>query len=308
MRPESNSISVRAATPYPDTTRTITIAVGWPRGGGIDVAARLLASALQDVLGARVEVVNRLGAAGKSALAEFVRAPPDGYSIAATPLPSVNAMYAGGQHTALFGRQDFEPLAMHVLDPAAVAVRKDSPYHTMSGLIAAALHDPRTIRMAHTGDGTPTHRGIQALQRATGARFDAVTFSGSESVQALANRSLTEGAVDASFGWAGLIKKLDTADRIRLLAVADEQRNPCFPDVPTLAEQGMDVQVTSARGYALPARTPRPIVEALDDAMRKAIDTTEMKQRMAAMGMAVRYMGPAEFAAYWDALDAKLHQ
>ena len=139
------------------------------------------------------------------------------------------------------------------------------------------------------------------MEQAAGVKFNIVHFQGgfSEHLPAVLG-----GHVDAAGGVSGIHSGPFKAGQIRLLGIADKQRNRFFPDVPTFKEQGYDVSMAVSRGVMVRAGTPKEILGALSSAIKKAMETERFQKKMEEQFMAVRYMGPEEFSAYWDELEA----
>jgi tripartite-type tricarboxylate transporter receptor subunit TctC len=289
---------------FPQPGRPITINVPWAAGGGTDLGARIYAAALERELGTSVQVINRTGAGSQVGITEFVNSTPDGYTIAATSLPATNGLYIDPERQATFDRDDFLPLALHVADPGVVAVRADSPYQTFDDLIEAARANPETITASTTGVRGSAHMAVLQVTRATGAEFALVHFEGFAPSQT----ALLGGHIDVQFGYAGEFLPQVRAGAIRLLGIMDSEPSPFYPDVPTLESMGVDLEWASSRGYALPAGTPQEVVDVLEAANERIMQSEDMQNRMRDMGQTVRYMGPEEFAAYWDEIDAEVEQ
>jgi tripartite-type tricarboxylate transporter receptor subunit TctC len=289
---------------YPQPGRPITIIVPWAAGGGVDLGARIYAAALERELATSVQVVNRTGAGSQVGMTEFVNAAPDGYTIGATALPATNGLYLDPERQATFDRGDFMPLALHVADPAVVAVRADSPYQTFDDLIEAARANPETLTASTTGVRGSAHMAALQVTRATGAEFALVHFEGFAPSQT----ALLGGHVDVQFGYAGEFLPQVRAGAIRLLGIMDEEPSAFYPDVPTLQSMGVDLVWASSRGYSLPAGTPQNVVDRLVEANERIMQSEEMQTRMRDMGQTVQYLGPEEFSEYWDDVDAEVEQ
>jgi tripartite-type tricarboxylate transporter receptor subunit TctC len=291
-------------TTFPEPGRPITIIVPWAAGGGVDLGSRIYAPLLERELGTSVQVLNRPGAGSQVGMSEFVMADPDGYTIGATALPATNGLYLDPERQATFDRDDFLPLALHVADPGVVAVRADSPFQTFDELIEAARAAPESITASTTGVRGSAHMAALQVTRATGAEFALVHFEGFAPSQT----ALLGGHIDVQFGYAGEFLPQVRLGAVRLLGVMDSEPSPFYPDVPTLESMGVDLTWASSRGYSVPAGTPQEVVDVLEAATERVMQSEEMRTRMEDMGQIVRYLGPEEFAAYWDEVDAEVEQ
>jgi tripartite-type tricarboxylate transporter receptor subunit TctC len=170
--------------------KPITIIVPYAAGGTTDVGARLLAELLEKELSTPVQVVNKPGSASQVGLTELVNAKPDGYTLSYGVLPTIITHYLDPERRAPYTRENFQPVALHHLVPAMLAVRTDSPYKTLNDLIEAAKANPGQIKVSDSGLMANPHLSVLLLERAAGVRFASVHFDGgAPSVTALLSRS-----------------------------------------------------------------------------------------------------------------------
>ncbi len=287
---------------FPEKGKSVTIIVPFTAGGGTDVGARLLASAVEKELGTSVEVVNKTGAGSQVGITELVRSKPDGYTIAATNLPTTQTLYMDPERKAVFSRKDFAPLAVTVLDPGVIVVGKNSPYKTLKELIDAAKAKPEQVKASTTGIMTGPHLSILDTQKVTGAKFAIVHFEGASQ----GTTALLGGHIDAQFGYVGDLLSQIKSGELRALAVLDKQPSPYIPDVKTAESQGYALTAYNTRGWAAPGGTPKEVVDVLSNAIKRAATTPEMKKKMDEMGLASSFMDAAQFSAFWDKNDADL--
>lgn len=279
---------------FPEKGKNITLIVPFGAGGPTDVVARVLAPILERELGTSIQIVNKPGANQQTGITDLVRAKPDGYTIAAMSLPSLIGVYLNSERQAVFSRKDFQPLAVQVMDPDAIAVSASSPYNTVKDLVEAAKAQPEKVIAGNGGALTVTHLNMLSLERQTGAKFGAVQFQ--DAPQAAA--ALVGGHVDAQFQTAATWPSFVQNGKVRVLAVTDEFE--FLPGVPTLESLGYEHGLTSVRGYVLPAGTPKAVVDVLASAFKRAMESQEHKERLKAASQAYKYMGPDELAKFWD--------
>ncbi len=281
-----------AQTPrWPD--RPVEIVVGFVAGGATDLDARLFARMLEPRIGGSVVVVNRPGAGGEVALGAVARSRPDGHMIATTNMPGFLTVPIERQ--AQFRMEDFVGIGNLVTDPCAVTVHAESRFRTLADLIDAAKAAPDTITFASPGVGTDDHLEMVLIGEATGARFVHVVFQGDPQLRT----AILGRQVDAM----GLNLGPVTAapDGLRMLAQAGATRSPFRPDVPTLRELGIPVEMASERGLVVPAATPPAVVQKLREAAADIVRDPEFIRVMRA-----RFTEPAfeEGVAWFQRLAA----
>jgi len=285
---------------YPAKGRSINMIVPWPAGGGVDIGTRLLAPYLEKELGIPVQVANKAGASGQIGEMEMLKSKPDGYTICATLVPGTITVYLDQERKATYGRKDFQPIALHVSEPAILVVKGDSPYKTAKDFIEAAKANPEKVKISSSGIMSPAHMATLQFQKVTGTKLAIVQFDGA----APALTALLGGHVDANIGWGGNFVGPAKSGDIRVLGVMDSQRSQFFPNVPTMEEIGYTVSFSSARGFSVPAGTPKEIVDILDGAFKKAINNDEHKKKIEEASLPLKYMDAAQYGAYWDQTEA----
>ncbi len=291
-----------AKVDYPQKGKPIMTIVPWPPGNTNDMIGRLLSERMEKEFGTPAEVVNKPGAGTQLGMTDVARAKPDGHTLGVNGIVTISLLYLDPERKAVFGRKDFEPVAICVLDPWVLAVPGDSPYKTVKDLFDDARANPKKIKLGTNGYMTPTHMVAIALERRFGPSFAAVHFdSGPLNIAAMLG-----GHTDALVSAPGALVQPVKAGEIRVLGVMDTEENDFLPGAQTFRSQGMDVVSGVSRGLVAPGGTPKEIVAILEEIVRKATVDTEFRTRSANAGMSVRYMGTAEFAAHWDEVDAQV--
>jgi len=195
-----------------------------------------------------------------------------------------------------------QPLAMHVVDPMVVVVRKDSPFNSVKELLDFAKANPGKLKSGDGGFMGATHLAWLDVERQTGVRTAMVHFDGS----APGVTALLGGHIDLQIDTvAGVFNRVKSGE-FKALGVMDSQESPFIPGVKTLTSQGLNVDFSVSRGLVAPAGVPRDVADRLAAALEKAINSDEHKKRMADMGQTARYMSPAEFSAFLQAQDAQV--
>ncbi len=284
------------AVDFPQKGKPIQIVVTHEAGGPNDSMARAMAVGLEKEFGTPVLVVNKPGASTQVGMTFVAQAKPDGYTFSTITFPTSLTAYLDPARKAVYNRKSFEALAMHVWDPSIMAVKPDSPFKGVKDLVEAAKANPKKVTVS-SGLMNDDQFSVLMLERAGGAQLAQVTFPQGTASSLTA---MMGGKIDVFTGNVGDMRSAAKTGQARMLGVMDNQRSPFFPEVKTFEEQGFKVYNSSSRGYVLPAGTPKEIVNILAEAMKKVIASEEHQKRMTEMGVTLRYMGPAEFAKYWD--------
>lgn len=290
----STASAANAASDYP--SKPITILVGYAAGGSTDTGARLMAGELSERLGVPVKVVNRPGANAQIEYTALSRSDPDGYTMGTINFPSAIITAIDESRGATYTRDSFAPVALQVIDPTAIAVQPDSPFQTIDDLVNAAKKNPGEITATTTGIASQEHFAILLLKKKTGAALRPIHFPGGG---ARAATAFLGGDVDVLVANVSDMKTLVTPDNARIIGIMESERSPFLPDVPTFAEKGYDVTISSSRGYAFPAGTPDAIVKKMASTMREIMADPEFQKSMKNVGLAPSFKGPEEYAKYW---------
>jgi tripartite-type tricarboxylate transporter receptor subunit TctC len=285
-----------AAAAFPQKGRPITIIVPNAPGGTNDITARLIAPVAEKELGTPVVVVNKAGAGTQTGVTEGALAKPDGYTLTMTALPATLTVYLDPDRQAVPQIREMQPVALHNLDVGAVVVNAGSPYRTLKDLLNAAKAKPGEMKAATDGLMSADHMATLYFQKRTGTSFRLVHFDGGGP----ATTALAGGHTDVRFGKVGSVYAMLKAGKVRILSVMDKERSPYCPEVPTMAEDGLNEYIWyNVTGISAPKGTPRSVVDAISAAVKKAVDSEEAKKRLAGVALIGRYMSPDEFAAYW---------
>lgn len=290
------------AQSWPQPGRPILIVVPYAPGGSTDTSARMMAAAISAAVGAPVQVLNRPGAGGQVGAAEAARARPDGHTLLWAVLPTLISHYLDPARHVPYARESFQPVALHHLSPVTFAVRTDGPYRSVRDLVEAARATPDGVSISDSGQGATPHLGVLLLQLVTGARFASIHFdAGPPSATALLG-----GHVDAVAGGAADVVPGLRSGALRVIGTAGEAPDGLLPGVPTLRAEGYDVVMASASGLLAPAGTPPVVVRTLTDAVRRALDGAEYRERLRNFGIVPDYRNPEDYAAYWERDEARM--
>ncbi|HEY7238884.1 MAG TPA: tripartite tricarboxylate transporter substrate binding protein [Burkholderiales bacterium] len=276
----------------------IEITVLFPAGTSADVTARMLADGMSKHLGQRVLVVNRPGAGGAIGYKYVHAQKPDGYSLVWNS-NSISTTYHSGQLE--FDYRAFDAVARVLVESVVVAVRADARWKTLNDLVAEAKAKPKALSIGHSGIGSHTHISLVALFSAAGAEVTEVPFGAAQVVP-----SLLGGHVDAVVQLPAALSAPVKQGQVRLLAALIPNRDPALPDVPTAREQGIDVSLEAWRGIAVPHGTPRAVIAALEESIRRTVESPEFQKSAENVGVRPAFLPAAQFSDLISKEDAAL--
>jgi tripartite-type tricarboxylate transporter receptor subunit TctC len=278
--------------------------VPWGAGGGTDATARIVAALLEKDLGQPFNVVNRTGGSGVVGHSAIATAPADGYTIG---MITVEITMMHWQGLTQLTPASYTPLALMNEDPPGVQVKADSPYKTIKELTDAIKSKPAgTFKASGTGQGGIWHLALVGWLTAMGLKPDHVPWVPSNGA-APAMQDLAAGGVDIVTCSVPEAKSMIDAGKAKSLAIMAPERNPLFPDVPTLKDAaGIDYSVGAWRGIAAPKGLPEPIATKLTAALKKAFDSKDFKDFMTARGFGMTWGDAAHFASFMEAGDKKM--
>lgn len=272
-------------------SRAITIICPPAPGGLSDTLTRALAAPAQPLFGVPVVVENKPGGANAVGLNYGAHAQPDGYTVT-----YVVAELAILPHLGLspISPDAFDLLARTNYNPAAVTVRADSRWRTLSDLLADARAHPETVHAGNSGTGSVWHLAAVALQEAGGAKFKHVPFGGA----APAVQALLGGHVDVVCVSPTEVQAHVEAGKLRMLAVLTTQRDPLFPNVPCARELGYDLDIGAWGGLALPKGVPPDRRHKLLEGFRQAFESPEFRKMMEERGVRLAWLEGEEFRQF----------
>jgi tripartite-type tricarboxylate transporter receptor subunit TctC len=291
---------VALAQDYP--TRPITLLVPYAAGGGNDAMARIAADKMSRTLGQQIVVENRGGAGGTLATRDAARAAPDGYTLVIGGTGTLAIDPALYKNVGYDPRKDFAPVGLIAESALVILVNPALPVYSVKDLIALAKKEPGQINYASAGVGSGIHLGTVYFASVADIDITHIPYKGS----APALTDLIGGHVSIYFSSLppaiGLVKD----GKVRAIAVTDTKRSPLFPDVPTVAEQGLPgYEAVLHYGIVAAAGTPRPIVAKLNAALRQAVTSPDLAEKIAADGAEPLASTPEEYAADIDREETK---
>jgi tripartite-type tricarboxylate transporter receptor subunit TctC len=273
------AVPLQAQPNYPQ--KPITIVVAYPAGGDTDALARLYADKLQTRLGQPVIVDNRPGASGIIGSSFVSKAPADGYTLLLAPstFSIAQLVLKTSPGTGYDPVVSFTPIIQTGSMPLFVAASGATGVKDLNELLALARAKPLTY--ASPGSGSPMHILGELFNKATGANLSHVPYRG----VAPAVNDLLGGHVPVTFMTYGPLAPHLSTGKAALLAVADHQRSPLAPQVPTLAELGYkDVEVVAWQGLFGPRGLPAEVVKTLNTQLNDIIKLPDVAAKMATFG------------------------
>jgi tripartite-type tricarboxylate transporter receptor subunit TctC len=267
------------AQPFP--SKPITIVVAYPAGGDTDAMARLYAEKLSTKLNQPVIVDNRPGACGTIGTSYVAKAQPDGYTLLLAPSTFSIAQFVlktggGSSYDVLNG---FTPIVQTGIQPLFLAASTTTGAKDLKSLVA--MSKTKEMSYASPGNGSPMHILGEMFDKAAGVKISHVPYKG----VAPAVNDLLGGHVPVTFMTLGPVAPHVASGKVVVLAVADAQRSPLAPSVPTLAELGYkDVEVAAWQGLFGPKGLPPEIVKTLNDSLNEILKMPDVASKMATFG------------------------
>ena len=284
--------AVAGAQTFP--SRPIKLVVGFPPGTATDIIARQLAERLAANNGWTVIVENKLGQAGSVGAAEVARAAPDGYTLLVSangPLATNPNLYTSVRYDTL---KDFTPIAPLVQLPYVLVVNENSPYRSVKDVIAAGKAAPDKLNYSSVGSGSTSHLIAASFAKQADAKFTHVPYKGS----AESLNGMLGGSIELLFETAVVTVPLVKGGKLRALAVTTASRIGSLPDVPTLREAGVPMEMAAWLGVLAPANLPPAQTKQLNAEITKVLNTPAFRERLAALGAEVTPGTPEEFGAF----------
>ncbi|MBR0667582.1 tripartite tricarboxylate transporter substrate binding protein [Roseomonas hellenica] len=283
--------------------RPVEIIVPFTPGGGVDLTARIAARFLDKHAGGRGFVVlNRPGAGGEVGWGAVADARPDGHTLGLLNAPNILTLPIE-RASPRFRLDSFALIANIADDPVTLSVHASSPIRTIEDLVAAARARPGHLTYGTAGIGAVGHIAMMSLTRATGIAAEHIPFQGASGVaSALLGRQIDIATTTfaESLGFAR------GQSDWRILGVMSPRRLTAMPDLPTLAEAGIQVEVGSQRGLGAPRATPPEVIAAIEAAVDKMVADPDFAVAMAASSLPMRVMKANAYTAHLTNLEADL--
>ena len=271
--------------------KPVTLVVAFAPGASTDIVARSLTQKLSELTGGNFIVENKGGAGGNIASAQVKRAAPDGYTLLVHSVAfAVNpSLYAEAGYDAL---KDFVPVALGPKTPNIFTINPSVAAKTLPELVEAAKKSP--FSYASSGIGTTTHLSMERLKSAAKVDIVHVPYQPAAAINAVV-AGHTPMASTSMPPAVPMIK----AGKLKALAVTSAQRSPLLPDVPSITEYGYkEFDDYTWFGFFVPAGTPAAVVERLNAAINRAMESPEVVERFTQLGMSSTPNNPADFNTF----------
>jgi tripartite-type tricarboxylate transporter receptor subunit TctC len=280
------------ADAYP--SRVVRLFVGFPPGGGADLATRIVANGLSELWRQQVVVENRPGAGARLALDTVAHAPGDGYALLLAPgSPLVQPLLFSS--LTFDPAADLAPVSLVGTYPNIIVVPNASSFQKLEDLIAHAKANPGTMSWGSPGIGTVPHLAGELFKHRAGIEITHVPYRGAN--QGLMSDFLA-GRLDLMFNTTGSLLEPVRSQQVRAVAVTSAKRFPDEPEIPTAAESGVPgYDVSSWYAIYVPAKTPADIVAKLNGDMATILNQPAIKDKFKLLGVVPRSSTPQELAA-----------
>ncbi|HTO46972.1 MAG TPA: tripartite tricarboxylate transporter substrate binding protein [Burkholderiales bacterium] len=291
------ALAAAQAQPYPN--RPVTMIVPFPPGGIADITGRPLAVAMAKTLGQNVVVENKAGAGGAVGHAYVAKAKPDGYTIM-TALSSIVVIPEADRvngRPATYQMSDFASIALISADPTILLVPADAPWKSLKELIDDARSRPGKISYASSGVYGTIHTCFEMLAQAADVKLLHVPYKGGGP----AMTALLAGETNLGAQSPGVSSPHIRSGKIRVLGSWAGSRTAALPDVPTMKEQGFDVEFYIWVGMFAPAGLPPDVAARIRASVRQAVQDPDFKGAMAGINTPINFLEGAEFDRFLDA-------
>jgi len=277
-------------------TKPVRIVVSYPPGGPVDVLARPLAEGLQKAWGGNPVIVeNKPGANAIIGTDYVAKQPGDGHTLLLANDPSLSS------NQYLFSKlpydpvKDLVPVATIATTTLILLVPASLPANNLPELIALAKKNPGKLTYGSIGPGSVTHLDAEAFASAAGIKLTHVPYKGTGEVVP----ALLAGQIDMALSAIGPSLPHIRSGKMKALAVAQPQRSALVPDVPTFAEGGVPFEAKSWFAIAVPAGTPRPVIDRIAAEVKRVVEQPEYRDKyITGMGLDAFSLGPDQFAAF----------
>ncbi len=280
-----------AACASSDRTPVVTLITHSSPGGGSDVFLRSMAPHLSRIMKATMVVENVEGGSGAKAMAQLARARPDGSELYAT---TPTFVYTSLMSTPAATYRDLEPLVNIFYDPEVLFTAADSPYKTLSDVVAHARSGEG--RWGAANPASLERQTMERLKAKAGVKPAIATFEGGGDM--LIN--VLNHTLDMGVGELQEMRGQLDAGKIRMLAVVGDERLQQFPDLQTVKEQGIDLSVRKFRGLAGPKGLPADVVAKWESAVRTLLDDPEYKKLYIEDGLQPGFMAHDQYVAFMN--------
>lgn len=275
---------------YP--SKTVRMVIAWPPGGANDLAGRVVAQKLTQLMGQTFFIDNRGGAAGTIGAGVVAKSPPDGYTLLVHSITHVGNpwIYKKLPYDTF---KDFEPIGLLASMPGVLVVHPSLPVKTVKHLIALAEAKPKSINYGSSGNGSLPHMSMALFEQMANVSLVHVPYKGGGP----AITALMSGETQVMIATLASAMAQIQAGRMRAIAVTSSERLKTVPELPTVAESGLPgYDMNSWIGLFAPAGTPKALVEKLNQEIARILQMPDVIQQLALQGAEPWFMTPEQFA------------
>jgi len=275
-------------------SRPVRIVVPSPPAGGTDIIARVMADNFSKVFKQQFFVENRPGAGNMIGIESVARAAPDGYTflMTASTLSLNSVLYKKISYDPI---KDFAPITIAATAPNVLIITPSVPAKTLKEFIALAKKQAGKLTYGTPGIGTSPHMSMELLKSLAGVDLQHIPYRGT----APALTDVISGQITSMFSNALTAKPQIESGKVRALGVTTATRSGTMPDIPAIAEAGVPgYEAVQWYGFLAPAGTPQPILAQIHAEAMKALNSAEMKEKLASDGAEPAPSTPEAFAAH----------
>ena len=289
-------LGTAVAADYP--TKPVQMLIPFGAGGSADSMGRMIAKATEKHLGQNIVAVNKPGAGGGIMLTALHEAKTDGYTIG---WGSTGILTATNIGNVPFKHDVFTHVARIGYSAMPIAVRADAPWNTFEEFAAYAKENPSKIKIGNAGTGSATHLTPIFIEKELGLQFIHVPLGAKRRVP-----SLLGGEVEAICVPLPEVAGQVQAGKAKVLIIPSAERDPGFPDVPTMKDLGYNVVIELFRGISGPKGTPDDVVAQIEEAFKKGAQEPEFIEFAKKNSFNIEFMGQDDFNAYVNPMDDKI--
>ena len=281
--------AVAAAFAQSFPTHSIRVISPFPAGSAADTVARVVLNQVSQQIGQAMVIEARPGAGGASGFATAAKADPDGYTavVSSSSMGSEAVLHRTLPYDPV---RDFAYVGLFGTQPNILVVNSASGWTSVADLVAAAKAKPGTLTFASAGIGSGSHMAAERLRLAADIDVRHVPFREGGLTEVMAGR------IDYYFIPAAAAASALGSDKLRVLAVSTAKRIPLLPNVPSIVEAGYPKgEYVFWNGLSVPAKTPRPVIDALHDQIAKVLEQPDIKDRLVKLGVQTEPMSVEQF-------------
>lgn len=292
LMPAAQAQQGKTVEPFP--LKAVRWVVPFSPGASNDVIARLVAQKLTEIWGQQVLIDNRGGAGGMLGADIVAKALPNGYTMLMAN-PGANAINFALRTKTPYRAEDFSAVSLLGWSPILLVTGVGLPANNVRDLIAMAKSRPGQLSAGSSGTGGSSHLALEFFKMLAGVDILHVPYKGASP----AIIDMMAGRLQMIFSTSATVSPLVSAGKLKVLATAGSKRLPLYPDVPTTAEQGLPgYDVLIWFGVSVPAATPKNVVLKLNQGLQKALDSPDVRERFAGLGLDPQGGTPDRFAKF----------